>query len=330
MQMTSEVKGADVVIPPSNRGADLYGPGGQLLESYRAWNDLADYVYFGGRLLYTLSGDTALTRIDSDRLGSTRVTKTIQHFGGGSTTRNYYPFGEEIGTPSANNTYKFASIYRDSSTGLDYAINRYYASGMGRFLSPDRKRRSANLRIPGSWNRHIYGSNDPINRRDPLGLDDYLDDGDDDDEPFGYDDGGIEEELPTFRVTVVSTPLPPDPEEPPPGDEPGDEPGGGGDGGDGGGDGGGGGCGGGGDGGGGGGPRMALCDCGLSFGTFRVLYCGYTCVCSDGKTRLAGFRCGFGDKHAYKLCPAFVMGEVPWGQELAPMVFNRDYCNGQE
>jgi len=113
----------------------LYGPGGQLLESYRAWNDITDYVYFGGRLLYTLSAGQAVTRIYSDRLGSTRATETIEQYGGGWTTRNYYPFGEEI-TSTSNNTYKFASTYRDSATGLDYAINRYYASGTGRFLTP--------------------------------------------------------------------------------------------------------------------------------------------------------------------------------------------------
>ena len=114
----------------------LYGPGGQLLESYRAWNDITDYVYFGGRLLYTLSAGQAVTRVFSDRLGSTRVTETIQPFGGGWTTRNYYPFGEEI-TSTSNDDYKFASTYRDSATGLDYAVNRYYASGMGRFDTAD-------------------------------------------------------------------------------------------------------------------------------------------------------------------------------------------------
>ena len=147
----------------------LYGPGGQLLESYRAWNDFTDYVYFGGRLLYTLSAGQALTRIYSDRLGSTRATETIQQFGGGWTTRNYYPFGEEIGS-TANNEYKFASTYRDSATGLDYAINRYYASGMGRFLTTDPYKASAGVSDPQSWNRYSYTQGDPINYKDRTGL----------------------------------------------------------------------------------------------------------------------------------------------------------------
>lgn len=33
--------------------------------------------------------------------------------------------------------YKFAGYERDSETGLDYAIARYYNSRFGRFMSPD-------------------------------------------------------------------------------------------------------------------------------------------------------------------------------------------------
>ena len=147
----------------------LYGPGGQLLESYRAWNDITDYVYFGGRLLYTLSAGPAVTRIYSDRLGSTRATETIEQYGGGWTTRNYYPFGEEM-TTSSNNEYKFASTYRDSATGLDYAMMWYYASGTGRFLSTDPYRASGGPADPQSWNRYAYVQNDPANFIDPKGM----------------------------------------------------------------------------------------------------------------------------------------------------------------
>jgi len=157
----------------SNDGGYFYGPGGQLLTKSAA--RYTDYVYFAGRLLFTMSegsldpNRTKLTRIYSDRLGSTRAT-TVLTYGGGSTTRNYYPYGEEIGS-TANNQYKFASTYGDSATGLDYAVNRYYASGTARFLSVDSGR--AKLRRPGSWNRYAYVRNDPINRVDPMGLGDY-------------------------------------------------------------------------------------------------------------------------------------------------------------
>jgi RHS repeat-associated protein len=121
--------------------------------------------------LYTLSAGQALTRIYSDRLGSTRTTETIEQYGGGWTTRNYYPFGEEI-TSTGNDQYKFASTYRDSATGLDYALNRYYASGTARFLTPDPLGHgSAKPTSSISWNLYIYSRNDPANTADPSGLD---------------------------------------------------------------------------------------------------------------------------------------------------------------
>jgi RHS repeat-associated protein len=156
----------------SNEGWYFYGPGGQLLT--KAATCYTDYVYFAGRLLYTMSGGsldprlTKLTRIYGDRLGSTRATAVLT-YGGGSTTRNYYPFGEEIGS-TANDQYKFASTYRDSSTGLDYAMMRYYTSGTGRFLSVDPYRASGGPADPQGLNRYTYAQNDPVNFRDPTGL----------------------------------------------------------------------------------------------------------------------------------------------------------------
>jgi RHS repeat-associated protein len=115
-------------------------------------------------------GYMKVTRIFGDRLGSTRATSTNDpYYPWSSTTRNYYPFGEEI-TSTANNDYKFASTYRDSATGLDYAVNRYYASGTGRFLTPDYYTRSAGADSPQTFNRYNYAGNDPVNMTDPDGL----------------------------------------------------------------------------------------------------------------------------------------------------------------
>jgi RHS repeat-associated protein len=124
-------------------------------------------------------GYTKVTRIYGDRLGSTRGTYTTDPYYPLSwTTRNYYPFGEEIGTVSANNQYKYASTYRDAvwdgsqwvATGLDYAINRYYASGTARFTTPDPYQASGGPAVPQNWNRYSYVHNDPVNFRDPWGL----------------------------------------------------------------------------------------------------------------------------------------------------------------
>jgi RHS repeat-associated protein len=105
------------------------------------------------------------TTMAVDRLGSVDFST----WGVGSTT-SYYPYGEEE-TPTGNDTQKFATYWRDSATGLDYAQNRYYASQIGRFTTADPYRRSAKRRNPQSWNRYTYVLNDPVNANDPTGLD---------------------------------------------------------------------------------------------------------------------------------------------------------------
>lgn len=58
---------------------------------------------------------------------------------------------------------------RDSETGLDYFLARYYASTMGRFLSPDPSMESVLLRNPQTWNRYTYVLNNPLGLIDPDG-----------------------------------------------------------------------------------------------------------------------------------------------------------------
>lgn len=81
---------------------------------------------------------------------------------------------------------------RNSDACLDYANNRYYSNAYGRFMTPDRSWRSANLKNPQSWNRYSYVVGDPVNRNDPSGLCSYDDastyyDDDDTGEYFAFD-----------------------------------------------------------------------------------------------------------------------------------------------
>jgi len=103
----------------------------------------------------------------TDRVGSTRYTNTTNKpLGSNGAYSHYYPYGEEI-TSTNNDTFKFAQTYRDSDSGLDYAMNRFYASAVGRFLTVDRW--GADLNRPQSWNRYTYTENDPANSSDPTG-----------------------------------------------------------------------------------------------------------------------------------------------------------------
>jgi RHS repeat-associated protein len=66
-------------------------------------------------------------------------------------------------------TYKFAQTYRDSDSGLDYARTRYYASGVGRFMTADSV--GGHPKTPQTWNLYAYSDSDPVNMFDPQGRD---------------------------------------------------------------------------------------------------------------------------------------------------------------
>jgi RHS repeat-associated protein len=101
-----------------------------------------------------------------DRLGSIRWSGDYQYH---TTKFPYYPYGEEYATTTQDRD-KYGTYYRDGSTGLDYARNRYYASTYGRFMTADPYQNSAGAADPGSWNRYAYVGDDPVNSYDPSGL----------------------------------------------------------------------------------------------------------------------------------------------------------------
>jgi len=116
-------------------------------------------VYFLGKLI-SAEGNS----MTADRLGSVRSGGP-----GGLGYQAQHPYGVEY-TLTANDREKYATYTRDSLTGLDYAVNRYYSSQWGRFLSPDPSVNSLGLGDPQSWNRYAYAMNDPVNLHDPAGL----------------------------------------------------------------------------------------------------------------------------------------------------------------
>jgi RHS repeat-associated protein len=65
---------------------------------------------------------------------------------------------------------KFGTYFRDADTGLDYADQRYYSPGWGRFLTPDPSVESMSTMNPSSFNRYAYTYGDPVNLGDPSGL----------------------------------------------------------------------------------------------------------------------------------------------------------------
>ena len=116
-------------------------------------------LYFGGKLIKEGTSWVAM-----DRLGSVRARHS-----GTLSTFDHFPYGEEKPSTTTQDRSKFATYFRDH-TNLDYAENRYYTSGMGRFMTPDPYQPSGGVEKPESWNRYSYVENDPVNRNDPSGL----------------------------------------------------------------------------------------------------------------------------------------------------------------
>jgi RHS repeat-associated protein len=87
----------------------------------------------------------------------------------------YSPFGEELAPEGSNShTHRFTGHERDTDTGLDYMMARYYGAGMGRFLSVDPALGSASATHPQTWNRYAYVLNNPLAYKDPDGEETQL------------------------------------------------------------------------------------------------------------------------------------------------------------
>lgn len=130
------------------------------------------YVYMGGRLLATvkLVGSSQQVQYHHpDRLGTRLLTNNIDTSVQEQLT---LPFGTALDAESTGSTSRrFTSYERTDATKLDYAVNRYYDSGQGRFTQVDPIGMSAvSLSDPQSLNMYAYCSNDPVNRIDPSGL----------------------------------------------------------------------------------------------------------------------------------------------------------------
>ena len=139
----------------------FYGPGGRLLSIREVTNGttsvVADRVYFGGLLLGTAgNGPSYDVTTMTDRLGTAAAG---------------YPYGTYIGNVSTGNDQPdFATYTKDATTGFEYASQRYYSAGLGRFITVDPSAGSETVLDPSSWNRYSYVGGDPVNLFDPFGL----------------------------------------------------------------------------------------------------------------------------------------------------------------
>jgi len=151
-----------------NPVAEMDGSGGLQQTDVRAGGQfLAEYRTAG---LYYLHKDHLGTiRAESTPAGTIAVTCTSLPFGDGQTC---------TGTADPSG-YFFTGKERDTESGNDYFGARYYASSMGRFMSPDYDEAEddpepvpyADLENPQTLNLYAYGRNNPLGGVDVDGHD---------------------------------------------------------------------------------------------------------------------------------------------------------------
>jgi RHS repeat-associated protein len=138
--------------------------GSKVIAEYVSGSLTKEYIYSGSKVLATIAGAT-VTYHHPDHLSNRLETNSSA-----ATTRTFgqLPFGDSWYETGTADKWKFTSYERDTESGLDYAMHRYYSSGYGHFQTPDLLMGS--IANPQSLNRYAYVTNDPANMADPLGL----------------------------------------------------------------------------------------------------------------------------------------------------------------
>ena len=126
------------------------------------------------RLIYAGSQRVAMVQVNSgaisyfhgDHLGSTSVV--TDSTGTEEEHNSYRPYGDlQAHTGTSDVAYKYTGQERDASTALYFYQARYYAQGLGRFVSPDTL--VPNYLDPQAFNRYAYARNNPLRYTDPTG-----------------------------------------------------------------------------------------------------------------------------------------------------------------
>jgi len=146
----------------TNYTVNVYSPSGQKLGAYL----IAPAFFDNAQTMFVTVPSMQVTLSAGDQYFGGRRVSAMDQLG---SVGNYFPWGEDKGGTSLQDTWNYATYWRDSVSGLDYANNRYYSNAYGRFMTPDPGLGSSPAN-PQSWNRYTYTLGDPVNYNDPGGT----------------------------------------------------------------------------------------------------------------------------------------------------------------
>jgi len=146
-----------------------------LVETDASDRNPVQYIFFNGsRIARRDPGASSPKYYVSDSLGSTALVTDAT--GNVLNESLFFPYGGEriIANADTGNNYKFTGKERDPETGLDDFGARYYASNLGRFMTPDWDAKPTNVPYasfgdPQTLNLFSYVENGPLNRVDADG-----------------------------------------------------------------------------------------------------------------------------------------------------------------
>jgi RHS repeat-associated protein len=155
----------------------IIGPGGEQMSEYamQPGNTMAwvhTNVWAAGRLLATYAQDSSSTAQQGlihfyfdDPLGSRRAQ--TDYAGNLERSCGNLPYGDGETCDPTPTEHLFTNKERDAETGNDYFGARYFASTMGRFLSPDWSAKVepvpySKLDDPQTLNLYAYVNNNPL------------------------------------------------------------------------------------------------------------------------------------------------------------------------
>ena len=141
------------------------GAAGQLRFSNHSVQGGRRYVYLGDKLIAEHRSSGAISFSHTDALGS----PVARSDAAGTVTERtrYEPYGATVAGSTNPTSIGFTGHVNDADTGLVYMQQRYYDPAAGRFLSVDPVTTSA--KDGGSFNRYVYGNNNPYRFKDPDG-----------------------------------------------------------------------------------------------------------------------------------------------------------------